>query len=429
MKISAKFKKIAFYIILFLIPIIIIELSLRLFFAYKISPNVFFFGTGWFHTDLQKDFDPRGYYFRKMTAEKDNVMWHRNLQQNYSKYAPGEVKTDFDEDDKKFSIKINKYGFRGKDWEIKKKEGVIRVVTLGASSTFGYRNRDDQTYPYYLEVFLNDKGGASCREDVIGFEVINLGIPHQKAFNIYALFLKEALPLHPDVVTFYEGANDVDLDQADWKMTLQQNRFLHLLLSTYQELRQRFITLAFASNVANNILIKSKASRFTDKETSEKKHDSPDTLETINKNIEVSTKEIFSNFFRYLELIQNECKKHQILFIVSSQQAFSGSISRDKLNAFTYKNEVSYIKSLLVKQESISRPQYHLLCHAILMDQLAQWAKKNKVVFVDGIRALDHDRSTLLSWVHLSPRGNRILAQELATAIYDNICKAGMSGR
>lgn len=429
MKISTKFRQFAFYLILFLIPIIIIELSLRVFFAYKISPNVFFFGTGWFQTDLQKDFDPRGYYFRKMTAEKDNVAWHSNLQQNYSKYSPGEIKTDFDEDDKKFSIKINKYGFRGKDWEIKKKEGVIRVVTLGASSTFGYRDRDDQTYPYYLEVFLNNKIGPGGPQNIKGFEVINLGIPHQKAFNIYALFVKEALPLHPDVITFYEGSNDVDLDQADWKMTLQQNRFLHVLLATYQELRQRFITLAFASNVANNILIKSKASRFTGKDTSENKSDPSPTLETINKNIEASTNQISLNFFRYLELIRDECKQRQILFVVSSQQAFSGSISRDKLNSFTYKDEVSYIKSLLVKNESITRPQYHLLCHAILMARLAQWAHKNKVVFVDGIKALDHDRSALLSWVHLSPQGNRILAQELATAIYDNICKADLPGR
>ncbi len=63
------------------------------------------------------------------------------------------------------------------------------------------------------------------------------------------------------------------------------------------------------------------------------------------------------------------------------------------------------------------------------MERLAKWARKNKVVFVDGIRALGQDRSTLLSWVHLSPQGNGILAQALANAVYDNVCKTGGYGR
>src|SRR5262249_13086620 len=80
--------------------------------------------------------------------------------------------------------------------------GVTRVVTLGASSTFGFSDRDDETYPYYLEQFLNHDAHGKR------FEVINLGIPHLKSDQIAALFEQEALPLRPDVVTFYEGIND-----------------------------------------------------------------------------------------------------------------------------------------------------------------------------------------------------------------------------
>jgi len=49
----------------------------------------------------------------------------------------------------------------------------VRVVTLGASSTFGFHNRDDQTYPRQLENLLNQEARGSTR-----YEVINLGIPH-----------------------------------------------------------------------------------------------------------------------------------------------------------------------------------------------------------------------------------------------------------
>lgn len=77
------------------------------------------------------------------------------------------------------------------------------MVTLGASSTFGYYTRDDETYPHYLERYLSQRLAAGSRA-----EVINLGIPHLRSEEILALFRAEGLPLDPDVVTVYLGAND-----------------------------------------------------------------------------------------------------------------------------------------------------------------------------------------------------------------------------
>jgi len=52
-------------------------------------------------------------------------------------------------------LSINSHGFRGKEFSIAKPDDVIRVLTLGASSTFGFFNKDDETYPYLLEQRLN----------------------------------------------------------------------------------------------------------------------------------------------------------------------------------------------------------------------------------------------------------------------------------
>ena len=41
---------------------------------------------------------------------------------------------------------------------------------------------------------------------------------------------------------------------------------------------------------------------------------------------------------------------------------------------------------------------------------------------VDGIAALDEDRSVLLSWVHLSPEGNEKLARAFADPILQESC-------
>ena len=94
-------------------------------------------------------------------------------------------------------------GFAVEKFDETKKPGVTRIITLGSSSTFGYYDRDNETYPYYLEQILNKALRSTGR-----FEVINLGIPHLRSEEILSLFQAEAIPLRPDVVTFYEGVND-----------------------------------------------------------------------------------------------------------------------------------------------------------------------------------------------------------------------------
>jgi hypothetical protein len=57
------------------------------------------------------------------------------------------------------------------------------------------------------------------------------------------------------------------------------------------------------------------------------------------------------------------------------------------------------------------------LAHSFLVKDLEVWAKENNVPFVDAIAELDNDRDVMVSWVHLSPRGNRMLAEALAEKI------------
>src|SRR4051794_34635657 len=58
-----------------------------------------------------------------------------------------------------------------------------------------------------MEQDLNAELPIRCK-DIKAFEVINLGIPHMTTWKIYSILMEEALPLHPDVVTFYEGVNN-----------------------------------------------------------------------------------------------------------------------------------------------------------------------------------------------------------------------------
>ena len=102
-----------------------------------------------------------------------------------------------------FPVAINSHGFRGKDFSISKPDDVIRVLTLGASSTFGFFNKDYVGYSYLLEQRLNQLCHGPKR-----FEVINFAIPDAGAYEIRSMFIAEGLALDPDVITFYEGRND-----------------------------------------------------------------------------------------------------------------------------------------------------------------------------------------------------------------------------
>jgi hypothetical protein len=45
------------------------------------------------------------------------------------------------------------------------------------------------------------------------------------------------------------------------------------------------------------------------------------------------------------------------------------------------------------------------------------------VPFADIVSALDRDRDVLVSWVHVTPRGNRLIAEAYAREILPRTCR------
>jgi hypothetical protein len=168
--------------------LIVAELGLRIYTASHVGSDVFYYGIFPSRRTIE-------------SLEGQTVLEHANEQGGYSKYFPHQERVDYDRETRAvFEVGINELGFRGPDVG-EKAAGTLRVITLGASSTFGYGSRDEETYPAYLAQLLNE----DCDRPV---EVLNLGIPHLDSNSVLALMLNEALPLEPDVVTYYGGAND-----------------------------------------------------------------------------------------------------------------------------------------------------------------------------------------------------------------------------
>lgn len=98
-------------------------------------------------------------------------------------------------------ITINSRGFVGAEFEDPRSAGVVRIVTIGDSCTFGGGSQLS-SYPGQLEFRLNEAG-------VHRYQVINAGIEGLNSELALRRLVTKILPLKPDIVTVYIGWNDL----------------------------------------------------------------------------------------------------------------------------------------------------------------------------------------------------------------------------
>jgi lysophospholipase L1-like esterase len=368
---------------------VLLEATARAYFAVKVGRDVLLYGIVESPHDVL--FDPKGEVLR-WDERNANTAIHDNVFANYSKYYPHQNRIHPDESGTRIDATINSSGFRGKDFERKKKPGVTRIVTLGASSTFGFKTRDDQTYPYYLEEILNK---ANSDREISKYEVINLGIPHLRSDQIYSLFMAEAVPLEPDIVTFYEGYIDASSSPRD-KVVVASVKKVPFVTGTFRELRHRLLSVAW---VANKLF----GRRY------------PPNDATV-KDFQVEMQDRKARFVENLEAIYQECQRRHFLFIVMNQQAKSFHVDRDRIKGVTYSTETALLREKL-STTGVLELEKHFLIHGDLMEGERQWVKANDVPFVDVIGAMDSNRQYLIDWMHLNAQGNRIVATALSDKI------------
>ena len=377
-----------------------IELAFRAYFAMRVGPDVWLYGTPF--SQAQAKFDPIGARVRRMSKIKTTA-FHDNEFENYSKYFPNQKRVDKDRAGNTFEVTINSEGFRGEEFTIQKPPGTVRVLTLGASSTFGFGDRDHETYPVYLEQMLNEAlpelrernpSYASVRE----FEVINLGIPHLTTSNIYSLFMAEGLRLEPDFVTFYEGINDAayrpPVSEAAQK-TKKAVKSIPLVKPIIRELRWRFLTVALLNMSVSNYMVDAFSEEDIDKGR-------------IGRHDDV---------VGHLQLIHDECELLGVQFILANQQAKSLSIEEDEIRGVSYADEQARVRRKLAETDELTSFEMYFLLHGELMDGVRALAEERQIPFVDAIQALDGRRDCLTTWVHLTPEANRLLAAAFAEVI------------
>jgi len=384
--------------------VVLAEGVCRIFFATIVGRSVLFYGTpleratvsGEGQSPLLRTLQQR--QMRGVGDRNNSARLTDNQLGSYAKYHPNQARSTYDVDTGEvYPVSINTRGFRGPEVSDEKPAGVVRIVTLGASSTFGYHARDDMTYPAQLQRALN----AACPSRK--FEVINLGIPHLTSTQILALFAAEGVRLHPDVVTFYEGFNDANEignkvesaakpRRSGYSSTRWRKRFVRWM-------RDRFLVAALADALVTNW-----TQRF-----------SPAQIAAETERIRGI---LLDNFATLAQMSREE----GFTPILASQQARSQLVPREKVRGITFKQEIELVSKELTERESVDRKGAALLVHAALLEAEAEWARQHGVPFADVLQALDPRRDTLVSWVHLSHEGNQIIAQQLAASILPSMC-------
>ncbi|MEW6270143.1 MAG: SGNH/GDSL hydrolase family protein [Thermodesulfobacteriota bacterium] len=390
------------------------ELAVRVWFATQIGPSLLFYGTRWHRNWVEAPPAPEGDPLAGSPQKHANVVGdarpYTSGVTGYSKYFPHERKwTQRPDGGGALRVRINNHGFRGEDFTVEKPPNTIRILTLGASSTFGYHNRDDETYPHYLEQELQAAVGDSAT-----IEVINFAIPHATTDNVLAMFRTEGLPLDPDVVTFYEGANDAATiePREGWVGDRWREALVH------ESLLVAFLDRVFPSTDATD------AAWWWSDEQAERRS---------------------RGFIANLEKLRAECRERGIALVVATQQFRSTLIPEEEQRGVTYRQEVELVRDKLRRGEigphalevpektfelrtkavddtgmrtiAMLHPPRAMLVHTRLMDELRAWARAHDVPLVDVIAELDQRRDLMVNWVHLKPEANRIVASALAREI------------
>jgi lysophospholipase L1-like esterase len=365
------------------------------------GPSLFFYGTSLNRTDVRGPVESsplmRSLYEKRMRGSGDefhNVRQHSFVAANYTKYFPHEERLTYDADTGEiYRATINGSGFRGPEIPPRKSPGTIRVVTLGASSTFGYHDPDDGTYPAILERTLNERCPSGRR-----YEVINLGIPHLTSAQIVSLFLAEAVPLQPDVVTFYEGINDSTPDEELGPDAVPKQK--GAISNAKRWAREHFVSAFLLHEITT---------------ASKELYDAAQVEELARSRP--------PRFVENLDRLREECRARGIELVIGKQQARSLMVPREEIKGVTYGDEVVRVREKLEREGHVNRLELNFLIHDRVLRAEENWAKEKGVPVADIVSALDQDRDVLVSWVHLNPRGNAMVADTYAREILARTCR------
>ncbi len=285
------------------------------------------------------------------------------------------------------TARTNSLGFRGADFEPAKDPDVFRVITLGGSSTFGFHNEDDETYPYFLqERFEAEAGGG-------GVEVINAGFPYYTTASIRSLLEDEVIEYEPDLVTLYTAYND-----ASWPLRLSP--FLKGLFWIQQH---SSTWLIIKETVFPDIRVYQMQNRL--------RRQAPGEGANLGR-IEADADSIAARYRRNIEAIADLVEERGAELVVIRQPMTTVSVNRG-IDSLSFAEEYRAVQAKLAGGAPPHPFELRMIYQWRLLEELDELAANRGLRVVDNVALTDADRTQLTSHVHLSGMANEWLAEAL----------------
>ncbi len=120
---------------------------------------------------------------------------------------------------------INSKGLRGTDFPLKKPEGEKRLLAIGDSVTFGHLVSEENTYPNFLQEYLNKIISKSS------FRVINCGVNAYSTREELMSLRKKWIEYNPDIVLLGFVLNDASIYARQYQL----KKFGKILTHTEQQ--------------------------------------------------------------------------------------------------------------------------------------------------------------------------------------------------
>jgi|TARA_Y100000031_G_C8221323_1_gene386096 lysophospholipase L1-like esterase len=307
-------------------------------------------------------------------------------------YSTNKMKPGYYTTDKGINYKINSKGFRGDEFNIEKEK--IRILSFGGSTTIGLESPDNKTYPYQLQNLLNSEN--------IKFEVINMGFGSKSLNFIKNLYFNEAFKYEPDLIIIYNNRNSLMYDSSYINPNLSNVRLIKINYFLQENIMTFRLMLKIYKRVINLNLSK-------------------ETLKSPWGSKGIPKEYLLYDYKNSLIEIINFSLKNNVK-VVLTKQAYNikPNIFLD-LNKYTVNQLIEMYNNDSVKNEyNLNEKEvYWLILGTILNKKMEELNNYKNVILVDPVKELLKDKSNFTDIIHLTPRGNSVLAKEIFKEIFD----------
>lgn len=290
---------------------------------------------------------------------------------------------------------VNSYGIRGKEFSMPKPSDTFRVVVFGGSTTIGVESPDDQTYPAVLEDLLNVEQTESM------VEVLNYGMGSKSLYYILRHLLLELDKLDADVVMINSIRNtwfyDQNQDLFDYSDIVPREQHYAIRLSKFFD---------------DNVLFY----RFMKRTYEEIRRTWLDRKIAVYKNVGVKYDRHYLEVLHYqtLEIIYKFVRERGVALVLILEP-----LCLDEAEQLRYKKlSNSQLFDILENTSNLSENSGNIILSTILYNNIYRLQESYPdILIVDPIKEFLHQAKLrgkdilFRDYIHLSPEGNKLLAE------------------